>query len=120
MSDAPQFPAFYYGPKGEAEVFQTADAVPEGWKTNPDHHKTAKTAAVAAAQPAKAPAVAPAKAPVAAPAAQVEKAAEPAEKLPLTREQIISELGDYKVTFNPESSDQTLYDLLVDTIDDAS
>lgn len=31
----PRYPGWRYGPNGEAEIFQTADAVPEGWFDTP-------------------------------------------------------------------------------------
>ena len=31
----PGFPAWFYGPKGEAEVFQSPEQVPEGWADAP-------------------------------------------------------------------------------------
>lgn len=40
MSDQPQYiyqewPAWRYGPKGEAEIFNSAEEVPKGWKDAP-------------------------------------------------------------------------------------
>lgn len=29
------FPAWFYGPNGEAEIFATADDIPEGWADTP-------------------------------------------------------------------------------------
>lgn len=31
-----EFPAWYYGPKGEAKIFNTAEEVPKGWAKHPD------------------------------------------------------------------------------------
>lgn len=33
-----EFPSWYYGPNGEAEIFQSADEVPEGWLDHPSKH----------------------------------------------------------------------------------
>lgn len=43
-----KWPAWYYGPAGEAQVFENADDVPKGWKDHPAKHKGAAPAAPAA------------------------------------------------------------------------
>lgn len=37
-----EFPRWFYGPNGEADVFQSADEVPEGWLDHPSKHEDAK------------------------------------------------------------------------------
>jgi hypothetical protein len=32
------WPAWWYGPNGEAQVFQRPEDVPDGWKTSPSAH----------------------------------------------------------------------------------
>lgn len=98
MSHA-DFPAWYYGPNGEAEIFKTHDAVPQGWLDHPAKHEAKPKAAPPKAAAPKPPTAA---------------------ELPLTRAQIVSELLDYKVPFKTEAGDQELYDLLVDHIDKTS
>ena len=44
MSDK-HWPAWYYGPDGEAQVFENADDVPKSWKDHPAKHKGAAPAA---------------------------------------------------------------------------
>lgn len=39
-----RFPGWRYGPNGEAQIFQTADEVPEGWTDNPNDFKKAESA----------------------------------------------------------------------------
>ena len=39
-----KWPAWYYGPAGEAQVFENADDVPKGWKDHPAKHKGAAPA----------------------------------------------------------------------------
>lgn len=33
------FPSWRYGPADQAEIFETADAVPEGWEDHPEKVK---------------------------------------------------------------------------------
>jgi hypothetical protein len=40
MSKTPGFPAFYYSPDGEAQIFQAASDVPEGWTTKHPNHQS--------------------------------------------------------------------------------
>lgn len=40
MSEQPQYihqewPAMFYGPKGESDIFNSAEEVPKGWKDAP-------------------------------------------------------------------------------------
>lgn len=51
------WPAYFYGPQGQAQVFQSEAEVPKGWEDHPSKH--GETAAKAPAAPAapKAPAV---------------------------------------------------------------
>lgn len=42
-----KFPGWRYGPKGEAEIFQTEADVPKGWTDNPNDFKKADTKAAA-------------------------------------------------------------------------
>lgn len=40
MSEQPQYlyqewPAFFYGPNGEADIFNSKEEVPKGWKPEP-------------------------------------------------------------------------------------
>jgi hypothetical protein len=38
MARFPSWPAFRYGPNGEAQIFQRPEDVPEGWKDSPGAH----------------------------------------------------------------------------------
>ncbi len=40
MSKEENWPAWYYGPNGEAEIFESVDDVPEGWLDHPSKHET--------------------------------------------------------------------------------
>lgn len=53
-ADKVDFPAWYYGPKGEAEIFESAGDVPKGWLDHPQKAKT-KTVAAKAAEPVDPP-----------------------------------------------------------------
>lgn len=39
MSDDKNWPAWRYGPKGEAQIFDKEKDVPKGWLKHPDDHK---------------------------------------------------------------------------------
>lgn len=41
-----KFPGFRYGPNGEAQIFDRAEDVPEGWTDNPNDFKTSNEAVV--------------------------------------------------------------------------
>lgn len=47
------FPAYWYGPAGEAEIFQSEDEIPEGWVSHP--WKVGKKAAAKQAEPEVSP-----------------------------------------------------------------
>lgn len=61
MAEFSQWPAWHYGPKGEAQVFDAAGDVPAGWKDHPskvgekspEPAKEAKAPKAKAAAPAK-------------------------------------------------------------------
>ena len=36
-----EWPAWFYGPKGESNIFQNKDEVPKGWKSHPSEFKDA-------------------------------------------------------------------------------
>lgn len=41
MKEEQTFPAWFYGPDGEAAVFDSADDVPKGWADHPGNAKAA-------------------------------------------------------------------------------
>ena len=45
------WPSWRYGPNGEAEIFKTADDVPEGWFDHPSKHAVVKYAPPATPAP---------------------------------------------------------------------
>lgn len=45
------WPAWYYGPKGEADIFQSKTEVPSGWKDHPFNPDEAKATSKPAAAP---------------------------------------------------------------------
>lgn len=45
------FPAWFYSPKGEAEIFGSEEEVPKGWKDSPAAFKEAKADAHPELQP---------------------------------------------------------------------
>lgn len=49
------WPAWYYGPNGEAEIFQSKAEVPTGWKDHPFNPGEAKAAPKPTAAPVAAP-----------------------------------------------------------------
>lgn len=80
-------PAFFYGPDGEAEVFNAAEDVPEGWQDHPFKVEDPKEAVA------------------------------PPELPPLTRKQIMAELTERKVGYDVTQNTKSLYELLVSEID---
>jgi hypothetical protein len=47
MDKEQEFPAWFYGPKGESQIFQSGKEVPSGWKDHPAKHEAAKGDAAA-------------------------------------------------------------------------
>lgn len=41
---AQHWPSWWYGPKGEAAVFESENDVPRGWHNHPSKHEAAKSA----------------------------------------------------------------------------
>lgn len=88
------WPAWFYGPKGEAQIFEKAEDVPQGWQDNPNKFKAA------------------AKADDDEPDDEAN-----ADTGGLTREQIIADLERRKVPFKASATDAQLYRKLQKTID---
>lgn len=42
MKEKPHWPGWFYGPNGEAEIFQSRDEVPKGWEDHPSKVKPPK------------------------------------------------------------------------------
>lgn len=85
----PNWPAWYYGPAGEAKVFQSEAEVPQGWLDAPGKHYDPT------------PPIAPA----------------PDTSLPLTRKQVLAGLSKRGVKFNPRLSTRELYDTFIAVIE---
>lgn len=85
----PSWPAWFYGPNNQAQIFNKAEDVPEGWVDHPrklveDEDKT---------PPPK------------------------QNALPLTKEQIIEQLNQRGITFPKNASARALYDMLVEDVE---
>lgn len=39
------FPAWFYGPNGESQIFQSEGEIPSGWQDHPSKHEKTKTPA---------------------------------------------------------------------------
>lgn len=44
MKEKPHWPGWFYGPNGEAEIFQSRDEVPKGWEDHPSKVEIAEIA----------------------------------------------------------------------------
>ena len=42
--EKPHWPGWFYGPNGEAKIFQSPDEVPKGWEDHPTKVKAPKKA----------------------------------------------------------------------------
>lgn len=60
--NAQHWPSWWYGPKGESAVFESANDVPRGWHNHPSKHENADSAAPVEEQKTRAPAKAKSKA----------------------------------------------------------
>lgn len=107
--DKVSWPAWYFGPKGERQIFEKAEDVPKGWQDDPNKFKKRKGEA-----PSK--------------DGEKSEGGEDGEDGDdgnadlggLTREQIIADLERRKVFFKASASDKALYRLLQKTIEEQS
>lgn len=95
--DPIKWPAWYYGPNGEAEIFQKAEDVPKGWQDHPGKHKARKEKADDKRDD--------------------DDDDDKAGTGGLTREQIVADLERRKVFFKANASTKTLYRLLMEAIE---
>lgn len=83
------WPAWFYGPNGEAQIFERSEDVPEGWLDDPRKQADAK----------------------APPPPQAES------KPPLKRDEIVAELRRHNVLFQRNASTTSLYEKLLEVVE---
>lgn len=99
MTEKVSWPAWYYGPKGEAQIFEKVEDVPKGWQDNPNKFKKA------------------APKPEGEDEGGGEDGGENSETGGLTREQIVADLERRKVFYKASASTKTLYRLLTEAVE---